>query len=152
MNPSRILATLFRYTVLYLTGVSLAVFVVLAIGYASVTVSYFRDMNALIGSEHARPRGRISDAEWCAWCNPPSIGERVQASGFPATLLFAGRRRGGKDRRQPVALAGALRRRARNGSGFERTCWKRFQRSGTGTVRFHRLPAPLLPTAHGCWS
>jgi len=82
MNPSRILHTeTFRYAVLYLTGVSLAVFVVLAIGYAWVTVGYFRGLNALIGSEQ-QTLGRIH-AGGGVEATAAAIGERVQAASFP---------------------------------------------------------------------
>ena len=55
MNLNRIFrASLFRFTLHYVVVVSVAVFLVLAVGYASLTVSYFRDLNALIGSETDR--------------------------------------------------------------------------------------------------
>ena len=52
MNLSRIFrANLFLYTLSYLIGVSVAVFVVLALIYASLTYRFFGEMKALIGAE-----------------------------------------------------------------------------------------------------
>lgn len=82
MNPNRIFrASLFRYTLNYLVGVSVAVFVVLAIGYASLTFSYFRDMNALIGAETRELEARFATEG--ARGVSLVIADRIQASGFP---------------------------------------------------------------------
>ncbi len=52
MNLSRIFrANLFLYTLYYLIGVSVAVFIVLALIYASLTYGFFGEMNALISAE-----------------------------------------------------------------------------------------------------
>jgi signal transduction histidine kinase len=82
MNLSRIFrASLFRYTLNYLLGVSVAVFAVLAIGYASLTFSYFRDMNALIGSETRALATRFA-SEGIGGVSV-GIAERIQAASFP---------------------------------------------------------------------
>lgn len=95
MNPSRILhAETFRYAVLYLTGVSLAVFFVLALGYAWVTFGYFSALNALIGSEQEvlvdinDRQGRTGIAA--------AIDERVQAASFPRLFYLLVDARGEK--------------------------------------------------------
>jgi signal transduction histidine kinase len=73
--------SIFRYTLNYLVGVSVAVFVMLALVYASLTFGFFRDMNAMIGAETAAivaahgERGVDSVAE--------VIGERIQRPAFP---------------------------------------------------------------------
>ncbi|MCG3169628.1 MAG: Adaptive-response sensory-kinase SasA [Pseudomonadales bacterium] len=95
MNPSRILhAETFRYAVLYLTGVSLAVFVVLAIGYGWVTFGYFRDLNALIGAEQ-EALARVQ-AEGGRSATAAAIGERVQAAGVPRLFYLLVDAEGGK--------------------------------------------------------
>jgi signal transduction histidine kinase len=82
MNLSRIFrADLFRFTLNYLLWVSVSVFVVLAIGYGSLTFGYFRDMNALIGSETRDLAARF--ASQGPGAVSVGIAERIQAPSFP---------------------------------------------------------------------
>ncbi len=95
MNPTRILhAETFRYAVLYLSGVSLAVFVALAIGYAWVTFGYFGALNTLIGAEQ-EALVRIHDEEG-ALAVARAIDERVQLADFPRLFYLLVDARGEK--------------------------------------------------------
>lgn len=82
MNLPRIFRnSIFRYTLNYLIWVSVAVFVMLALVYASLTFYFFRDMHTMIGAETAQiqtahaSRGIDGVAE--------AIGERIQRPAFP---------------------------------------------------------------------
>lgn len=86
MNPSRIFhAETFRYALLYLTGVSGAVFVVLALGYGWVAYGYFHDMNTLIATEE-RSLAEVHAAAG-AQATADAIAERVQTA-TPERLFY----------------------------------------------------------------
>ncbi len=82
MRVPRIFRTsLFRYTLNYVVGVSIAVFVVLAMVYGSYTLGYFRELNALVARETAALSGR--DATDGIPGVSASIAERIQTPTFP---------------------------------------------------------------------
>jgi signal transduction histidine kinase len=82
MNLNRIFrANIFLYTLNYLVGVSVAVFVVLALVYGSLTWGYFREMNELIDDETRVLSERMA-REGLAGVSV-SIAERIQAPSFP---------------------------------------------------------------------
>jgi signal transduction histidine kinase len=73
--------SLFRYTLNYMVGVSLSVFVVLALVYGSYTLGFFRELNNLIARESAalalrNTEGGIDGVS-------ALIGERIQAPTLP---------------------------------------------------------------------
>ena len=73
--------SLFRYTLNYLVGVSLAVFAVLALVYGSYTLGFFRELNSLIARETRAIAER--DARDGIAGVSSSIAERIQAPNFP---------------------------------------------------------------------
>jgi signal transduction histidine kinase len=73
--------SLFRYTLYYLVGVSVAVFVVLAMVYASITYGYFRELNGLIEAETRYLNGRYGSDGLDGVST--SIAERIQEVRFP---------------------------------------------------------------------
>jgi signal transduction histidine kinase len=73
--------SLFRYTLNYLVGVSLAVFAVLALVYGSYTLGFFRELNSLIARETLAIAER--DARDGIDGVSASIAERIQAPNFP---------------------------------------------------------------------
>jgi len=82
MKLLRIFRTsLFRYTLNYMVGVSLAVFVVLALVYGSYTLGFFRELNSLIARETSALAAR--DAQGGVEAVSGSIADRIQAPTFP---------------------------------------------------------------------
>jgi signal transduction histidine kinase len=73
--------TIFRSTLSYLIGVSVAVFVVLAIVYASLALGYFRDLNSLIAEETRLLEARYGAAGVSGVS--AGIGDRIQSPSFP---------------------------------------------------------------------
>jgi len=95
MNLNRIFrASLFRFTLHYVVVVSVAVFLVLALGYAWLTVSYFRDLNALIGSETRALAARF-ERDGSAGVSA-EIADRIQAPSLPRLFYLLVDERGNK--------------------------------------------------------
>ncbi len=95
MNPNRIFrASLFRYTLNYLVGVSVTVFLVLTLGYAWLTFSHFRDLNALIGAETRALASRFA-RDGSAGVSV-DIADRIQAPSFPRLFYLLVDRNGNK--------------------------------------------------------
>lgn len=86
--------SLFRYTLYYLVGVSVAVFVVLAMVYASITYGYFRELNGLIDAETRHLSGRYESDGLDGVST--SIAERIQEVRFPRLFYLLVDARGEK--------------------------------------------------------
>jgi signal transduction histidine kinase len=86
--------SLFRYTLNYMVGVSLAVFVVLALVYGSYTLGFFRELNSLIARETSAIASRNASGGIPAVS--ASIAERIQAPTFPRLFYLLVDARGEK--------------------------------------------------------
>ena len=86
--------SLFRYTLNYVIGVSIAVFVVLALVYGSYTLGYFRELNALVAKETAALAARDT-TDGIAGVSG-TIAERIQTPTFPRLFYLLVDARGEK--------------------------------------------------------
>lgn len=107
MNLSRIFrANLFLYTLSYLIGVSVAVFVVLVPIYASITYGFFGEINALIGAETRMLGERYAAGGEAAVSE--EIARRIQEPRFPRLFYLLvdaqGRKIGGNLAHWPERL------------------------------------------------